>query len=319
MGGRDIPGVMEVIYPSEIILEVTNRCNLRCMFCHFHGIGSLKKRERGDMEPQLWKKILEEVKEWGRVVGFATHGAGEPLLYKHLKDLLISIKKIPNASCGFMTNAMLLSKEWSIFLVDNQIDWIAFSIDGVDPRKHAYYRRGSNLELIEKNVDGLIEEKEKRGSRKPELIFNMVVYPGMEEEKKAYLKRWLPFAKRILFSRFRPMNSRKLWEKQPFEFKPCPMIFRQLVVGFDGIVGLCCEDIHLESPLGDLKRETILDAYNSPFAKKVREKHLSGNTNNLPLCSNCHVWGAEVVLEKKVLASGVIFEVTPAYESYTRA
>ncbi len=309
---------MEVVYPSEIILEVTNRCNLRCMFCHFHGIGSLKKREKGDMNPRLWKKVLDEVKEWQRPVGFATHGAGEPLLYKHLKDLLTSIKKISNASCGFMTNAMLLSREWSIFLVENQIDWVAFSIDGVNPKKHAYYRRGSNLELIERNIDKLIEEKEKRGSNKPELIFNMVVYPGMEAEKGAYLKKWFPFSKKVIFSKFRPMNSKKLWEKQPFKFKPCPMIFRQLVVGFNGIVGLCCEDIHLESPLGDLKSKTVLEVYNGPFAREIREKHLSGNINDLPLCSHCHVWGAETVLERKLLEDGSVFEVTPAYESYTR-
>ena len=271
------------------------------------------------MDPCLWKKILEEVRDWGRPVTFATHGAGEPLLYRHLKDLLLSIKRIPHASCGFMTNAMLLSKDWSAFLVDNQIDWIAFSIDGVDPGKHAYYRRGSDLELIEKNIDGLIDEKEKRGSVKPELIFNMVVYPGMDGEKEAYLKRWLPFAKRIIFSKFRPMNSKRLWKEQPFEFRPCPMIFRQLVVGFNGIVGLCCEDIHLESPLGNLKNKSILEVYNGPFARKVREKHLSGNIKGLPLCSECHVWGAEIVLEKKLLEDGVIFEVTPAYESYTRA
>ncbi|MFZ0450685.1 MAG: radical SAM protein, partial [Desulfatiglandaceae bacterium] len=143
-------------YPKEVILEVTNRCNLKCRYCHFHGIEALPGRPLGDMKRKTWENILMQIGEWPGPVTLMTHGAGEPLLYPDLSDLLQKAKKIPHLSVGFMTNGMLLDKSWVARLIELQIDWLALSIDGVVPETHDFFRRRADLRKIEENVMWLI-------------------------------------------------------------------------------------------------------------------------------------------------------------------
>lgn len=312
----------ENMKPVEIILEVTNYCNLRCRYCHIHGKGAGFGRPKGYMAPELWKDILRELSQWTEPVHLVTHGAGEPLLYPHLKELLLEAKKLPHLTVGFMTNGMLLSPEMSRFLVENQIDWLAFSIDGVRSETHDSVRLGASLQLIEQNVEYLAAYKAKCGVTKPHLKFNMVLYPHIKDQKDAFLKRWLPYAHCIFFSRFRPVGSKKLWDQMspPVAFKPCHLLFTQAAVSWQGRLALCCEDIETEISPGDISNQSLSRIFeSSPVLKLYREKHRSGDTGTLKLCKDCHVWAAPICLEERTYIENghsIHYRKTPAAETY---
>ncbi len=307
-----------MIYPEQIILEVTNHCNIRCRYCHFHGEGAKRKRPLGFIKEGLWKKVIEEIGHWPRQVTLMTHGAGEPLLYKKLPELLSFAKQYDNIYLGFMSNAMLFDNDWTQRTLDLGLDWLAFSVDGTDPEKHAYYRRGTDLKLIENHILHLIEEKEKRGSSKPYIMLNMVVYPGMEDEKERFVKKWIGLVDRVMLSQFRPVGSRRLWEgKAPVDFQPCPYVFRQCVISFDGKIGLCCEDINLDVEIGDVYKEDILHIFNNAKINQIRELHKQGKLQEISLCATCHIWAAGITVEKRDLGE-IIYERTPAFEAYAR-
>ena len=305
-----------MIYPDQIILEVTNHCNIRCRYCHFHGDGAKRKRPLGFIKKELWQKIIREIGSWPKQISLMTHGAGEPLLYKELPELLAFARQYNNISLGFMTNGMLFNNEWTQRALDLSIDWLAFSVDGTDPKKHAFYRRGTDLELIEKHILNLIEEKNKRGLTKPYIMLNMVVYPGMEQEKERFVEKWIAHVNRVMLSKFRPIGSKKLWKNRPsINFQPCPFLFHQCVISFDGKVGLCCEDINLDVELGDVYKQDILEIYNNQKIDNIREMHRQGNLNNISLCSACDIWAAGIIIEKKELGD-ITYERTPAFEVY---
>ena len=312
------------LFPKEIILEVTNHCNLRCRHCHFHADTNLQKRKLEFMEPHVWKRVLDELKKINRPVNLMTHGAGEPLLYKPFFDLLIAAKKISSVSTGFMTNGMLLDKAWTDRLVDMQLDFLAFSVDGVDAKSNDYFRVKANLHKIEENIQYLIERKIKTNSDLPKLSFNMVGYPPILDQEMAYVKKWIPVAQSVTISTFRPIGSRKLWENTEniVPLKPCPLLWNQLVVSVDGKVGLCCEDINLNVPIGDLNLSTIKKIFNkSSKLQHYRKKHLSHNLSGLELCQDCHSWAGDSILDKKeILMDGVRvnFNKTPAFTTYTK-
>ena len=291
----------KLVYPKEIILEVTNRCNLRCRFCHFHGEKAIRRRELGFMDKKIWKKVLDEIGGWKQPCSILTHGAGEPLLYPDLKELLNEASKIKHLATGFMTNGMLLTEDMAKLLVDLQINSIAFSIDGVNPSTHDYFRRNADLKLIEKNVETLIDLKEQTGSDLPLLFFNMVGYPEILDQTDDYVAKWLPYAESVMISTFRPVGSRKLWDNSTTHtFKKCPLLYNQVVISINGDMGLCCEDINLDVPLGNVMESDIISIFNkSKNIKKYRKAHERKKISNLKLCSDCHVWGGYITLNRK--------------------
>ncbi len=300
---------MSLLYPKEIILESTNYCNLRCRFCHFHGEGAPKKRSKGYLKPEVWKRVFRELASWqlSQPITLCLHGAGEPLLHPEFREILKAAREIPGINLGFMTNAMLLSPQWSDFLLSLPVDWLWFSVDGANPATNDFYRRGARLTVIEQNIRYLLDQKEKKGLKFPLISFNMVAYPGVTpEEIENYLKRWLPHAHLVSIARFRPVPSKKLLlseEKTRLSLKPCPLLYRQMVIGWDGRVGLCCEDIYLEVELGRVGQQSLLEIFNAPAITSFRKAHEGGHHHTLPLCKDCEVWAAEEVLsqEEKVI------------------
>ena len=310
-----------IMLPEEIILETTNFCNLRCRFCHIHGEDTKFQRPQGIMARGLWKKIISEAGSWQKPISIVSHGAGEPLLYPYLRELLLYAKKFSNITIGFMTNAMLLSQEMAEFLVENQIDWLAFSVDGIIPETHDNIRVNSSLETVERNIGNLIRIKDRLGSRRPLIHFNMVAYPEIKDQKAGYLKRWISHASTISISRFRPVNSKRLWDGDaPVRFRPCAHLFRQAVVGWDGRMGLCCEDINAQVSPGDLNRDCLNEVFeHSPVFQKYRKEHQGGRINHLALCRDCHVWAAPVFLDQRdttVHGYPVHIKRSPAGEIY---
>ena len=230
-----------------------------------------------------------------------------------MREILKEAVRIPHLRAGFMTNAMLLDEDWARFLVNLPIAWIAFSVDGVKPETNDAVRRGAKLETIEKNIYRFLEYQAKTSSHL-EVSFNMVAYPFIDDEEiKNYIKKWAPYATSIIISRFRPVPSKRILRKEEREklrHHACPLPFRQMVIGWDGRVGLCCEDIFLESPLGNILKKSLLDIFNDTPFKRVRRLHQKKKMEKIVLCRECDVWAAEDVLqEEEISLDGIRFLV----------
>jgi len=313
-------------FPKEIILEVTNHCNLRCRHCHFHARTATDRRKKGFMERRIWEQVLDELKGIDHPVSLLTHGAGEPLLYKQLFELLGKIKENPMLSVGFLTNGMLLDKAVADKLVDLQIDFVAFSVDGTRASTNDYFRVHANLEQIEANIDYLVERKIKMNSQLPRLQFNMVGYPEILDQEMSFVKRWLPVAHVLTVATFKPIGSRKLWaDDKPMDIsmQACPNLWNQLVISQNGDVALCCEDFNVDVPLGSVLKHSIRHIYNrSPKLNAYRKKHLKNEFSELGLCADCHFPMGDTILEKKTFeldGMTVNWQKSPAFSTYTKA
>ena len=80
----------KVAYPSTIMLELTNHCNLACTTCpREYDYG--KAMDKGNMNAESAKKIIDEV--WPYLDSIGLTGMGETFLYKDLQDIVNYIKK----------------------------------------------------------------------------------------------------------------------------------------------------------------------------------------------------------------------------------
>ena len=99
------------VYPPNVLIEVTNACNLRCRMCFIWGEGVSRHREIGFVGEKIWKAAIDEMGSWPISATLDLHGAGEPLLHPDFFQIAEYAKSKGNISVGFLSNATLLDEE----------------------------------------------------------------------------------------------------------------------------------------------------------------------------------------------------------------
>ena len=119
----------KVPYPSSIMLEVTNHCNLGCITCpREYGFGHAM--DKGTIDLEKMKKVVDEVGPYIDSIGLT--GLGETMLYKKLADILRYIKNKNTGIQTFIsTNAHIPGAENYIERMAPYLDTVQISIDGI--------------------------------------------------------------------------------------------------------------------------------------------------------------------------------------------
>lgn len=106
--------------PKEIVIEITNQCNLNCLTC------TIDKNRKINVKTAVIEKIINECKNLGiKSVRFT---GGEPLLYKKLGEIL-SYAKDRGMYVLLNTNATVLDDAY-LSLLRNKCDNILISLQG---------------------------------------------------------------------------------------------------------------------------------------------------------------------------------------------
>lgn len=140
--------------PSKLYLDITEDCNMHCIMCRN------KIKSSGEiMDITLYKRVIDETC-WG-VTSYSLFSWGEPLLVKDFKDrlLYLSKRKLPQALLDISTNGMLLTKDYSKFLLDNDVE-VTISFDGATSETFEGIRKGSEFKIISKNLEYLAKISE---------------------------------------------------------------------------------------------------------------------------------------------------------------
>ncbi len=130
-------------------LSVTDRCDLRCIYCMpEEGISLLKHKDMLDFEEisrSVEMLIGAGIKKI-RVTG------GEPLVRKDIVKLIKNIKSKPGLEdLSITTNGILLG-QYLQELKDAGIDRLNISIDSLDPYKYRNITRGGDLKNVLNNL-----------------------------------------------------------------------------------------------------------------------------------------------------------------------
>ncbi len=107
-------------------------CNMKCRFCFatFQDVGR-NDLPKGHLSPKESLAVVEALANAGfEKINFA---GGEPILCPWLTDLLWRAKEL-ELTTSVVTNGSCVTQEW-LDRVDGCLDWVAVSIDTVDPEK----------------------------------------------------------------------------------------------------------------------------------------------------------------------------------------
>jgi MoaA/NifB/PqqE/SkfB family radical SAM enzyme len=132
---RQMPATYNLlrIKPVNAWLNVTDNCNMRCVMCN-----QWKETKENELSIEEWKGIIKQLAETG--IKNVQFGGGEPLLVKHLNQLIAYGKSL-DLKMGITTSGFLLTKRRLEELLAAGIDQISISIDGTGEAYEAIRRR----------------------------------------------------------------------------------------------------------------------------------------------------------------------------------
>lgn len=291
--------VLEEPFPTGLMLELGNRCNLHCIICpREYSYG--KQMDQGFMPLEKAKSIIDELYPYLTSVGLT--GLGETLLYPHLQEILQYIKsKKPAIQTTISTNANFIGFVEKMEPLLPYLDSVQFSVDGVG-KTYEMIRPNTDFSVIEDNIRSIVALKPKS-----ELMINTVI----TKENYKDLISILEFSQNvgIRFVNFNRMNLASIPEKRKEytdfftseeysevvqllnkskeqykgltfsgyrteglpQFRDCGFVWHHHYITWDGYIVPCCaKPFPKELHFGNVFEKGVMAVINSEQAKAFR-------------------------------------------------
>jgi MoaA/NifB/PqqE/SkfB family radical SAM enzyme len=155
--------------PLEAFLEVSARCNLRCVMCAIN----VDRRYRSDsgrpaiLEPALFATLRPAFPALLRAYLF---GLGEPLLNPHLTAYAGSLAAA-GAEVWFNTNGTLIDDAVAEGLARAGVAAVTVSMDGATAVTYEAIRRGAGFNAVLRGIRALVAARNRHGRPEVDLSF----------------------------------------------------------------------------------------------------------------------------------------------------
>ncbi len=154
-------------------LDIVNKCNLRCVMCHY-SVDDIFRRPARSVTPEQFETWFAPLANHVHEVMLSC--ADEPLMSRHFGDILRLLRRIaPHVAIRFCTNATLLTAQTARLIVEQQVDEVLFSFDACTRETLEAIRRGADFERVLHNIRRLAALRDQAGSRFPVLGVNFVM------------------------------------------------------------------------------------------------------------------------------------------------
>jgi len=132
---------------TKVYIEPTSDCNLDCKTCVRHSWDE----EMGHMDFDVYKKLIDDLKEYKHLKKISFWGIGEPTYHPQIAEMIKLASEL-GVQTQMITNALLLDEAKAEELLKAGLDSIVVSVDGTSPETMADIRSGADLEQVIKNV-----------------------------------------------------------------------------------------------------------------------------------------------------------------------
>ena len=277
---------------KKIYLEITNRCNLSCSFCHQSG------RAKSFMRPEDFRSILGKIK--GHTDHLALHVLGEPLLHPEL-DKFLALCQEHTLKVNLTTNGTLLPQRQNLLLTSPALRQINISL-------HSFSDQQNNPALSG-YLDGIFAFIREAAST-PLLIslrlWNLpatdTIVPGPNDAILKALEDFFGLSEPLVTKLtpghgltlapkvFLSQNARFTWPHAPApdlgDKGTCRGLRDHVAILVDGTVVPCCLDAEADIPMGNIHEQSLAEICNSPRATAIRTG-FSQRRLSEPLCRRC--------------------------------
>jgi radical SAM protein with 4Fe4S-binding SPASM domain len=288
-----------------INLELTNACNLKCVFCD-HPEWK-KKFDVHDMDDQLLAKILSDCQDIVTSSGKKIHelglvGLGEPTMNRRLDTHLNMIGEYAEVFDRISINSNLVSlrEKQAKLLLASEVNTYTFSVNASNRETYKEMMQVDVFDRVIENLGGffrLLKEVKKKPTVDVQLF-------NSSENDLDLLKAMVPesemvdvnFFVRNVYSKPILMESDLLHVHKPTQPRryPCWDIYTRVYVDVEGFLYPCTigNDVYRESShlcLGNVKSHAIEELFNGNKNQEARRRAEKGELP-FPECEPCNIW-----------------------------
>lgn len=292
-------GYLSEVFPSQINVDVTNKCNLSCVHCphshpDYHNTHCLSY-----LDESLNRKMVDEVSVSGKgYVQYIRYTAdGEPLLHPKIYDMLAYAKEHSGSIVTLTTNGTLLNDINLEKLIKTNIDVIDISIDAYSDKVYSQIRKGGNHANVVNNVLNLLRRRNEflDGVK---IMVSFVEQELNQSEKELFVDYWTNAGVDKVI--IRPLHSvggnmTHIAEKMTHESSticryPCIYPWERILLMSDGFLHYCPVSWDEKDRVSDFRTISISDAWHGVFYQKLRQAHLDNSFEEFEFCSSCPDW-----------------------------
>lgn len=285
--------------PSELVIDPTNLCNLRCPLC------PTGRRAPGLAKGQLsvddFRRIIEKMRNSLCVVWLQNWG--EPTLHKELGEL-VEIADRNSVLTYLASNLNRLDDRTEDAILNRGLKFLKVEVDGASEESYRKFREGGELKRVLENMNRLAERKRSLGLAYPTIAAACLVsrYNELEldelkrlaiengAEKVEFFRITLDGRKRELIEEWSPDRpDYPLDINDPSERHFCSDPWKMISVNFQGEAQPCCRIYDDRVTYGNLLEADLTRLWNNDYFASSRTVLASGGRQSGSRKTICHL------------------------------
>lgn len=296
-------------YPTQLLIETTNVCNLSCPMCTTAVGQNESERKKGYLSLDDFKRMIDRAERYVNSVGLFF--GGEPMLNKDL-PAMVRYARAKRIETFFSTNATMLTDEAIEEILGCGLDKMTISFDGLSRETYEKYRVGADFHDVYAKIQRLARRKREKGLARPHLQLQFIVMKHNQHEvarlaeakrdlgvdevvvKAVAIPTWIYDDAGKVNALFAEWLPEKKWSKYKGaaagaavkgKQNRCEWL-RKGVVHWDGRMSLCCFDYDAKHVYGNLLTAPLARIWNAAYGRKLRGDVLN---RRFPLCEKCSI------------------------------
>lgn len=270
-------------HPIYIPFEVNDYCNMHCKMCWRTNEANPNGKKNIDLT--LLRKFVRDCNQAG-VRSFFLGANTECLINPQILEIIKIIREDGNGIDDVLiTNGYSLTEDICDVLIDYQWEKIFISLDAASEEVYKKIR-GKDLTVVERNIELLLEKKEKRKSKLPFVRVSFVVMNENKHEMQQFVEKWKEKVDRIDFQTLtNPQNILEIQHDLEDPKTRCIDPFQKMEMDCEGNFYPCASLYNKYHHLGNIKDMSVEEVWNCDLIKKIRYEMLHGNLNDI--CKTC--------------------------------
>jgi pyruvate-formate lyase-activating enzyme len=293
-GGRLTAG-----FPSQIVVDITEICNLSCVHCPHPAFKASEHYGARHLDPALNSKLVDEVRHHGRgatqYIRYTSNG--EPLVHPQAYDMLDEAVRHSGVYVTLTTNGTIMNEQRTTRLLEAGVHMIDISIDALRPETYTAIRRNGKLAVTRENVLRLLRwVRESRATTK--VVVSFVEQPANSAEAADFERFWTDQgADAVVIRRLHShagavvaVADLRRGTAAVTPRRPCLYPWERISLSATGDLAFCPTDWTHRSRLANYRDVTIREMWHGEVYARLRAAHLTDDYGQHAFCGSCPDW-----------------------------
>ncbi|ACO85378.1 radical SAM/SPASM domain-containing protein [Clostridium botulinum] len=290
-------GRLKEEFPSQIIVDVAEICNLACVHCPHSQYQKSGKLSGNFIDVELNSKMVNEVEKYGKgnTQQIRYTANGETLLHPQIYEMLKYSVDNSGTFVSVTTNGTLLNGGNIEKLLGTGVNLIDISIDAFLDETYSKIRRNGELKITRNNVLNLLNMKNTIGS-KTKIVVSFVEQKLNKNEVINFKEYWeSKGADYVIIRRLHSAggandNIADDIKSVNKNRRPCVYPWERITLNAKGYLSYCPDCWDGKSEINDYRSNNIYETWNSTFYKELREAHVKNKLSLFQFCNQCPDW-----------------------------